>query len=177
MPRENDKRMEQRVARAAAAALAERKLVTPVDVLVGLGWLAPSRVDEWRQGRVKYPEAVTIANLGKISTAMRSFRRWAQRRGLKPSETAYRARTRDMPAATRRSSSLHNGLRCLRHCSPSEPRLTPESARTPRCRTFAPMPRPPARARASGEQDRPRRPPPPADEPGASREIAGQSCS
>ncbi len=38
--------MDQRVARVAEVALAERKFVTSIDVLVGLGWLAPSRVDE-----------------------------------------------------------------------------------------------------------------------------------
>ena len=81
--------------RAAEAALAKRKFVTAIDVLVGVGWLEPRRVDEWRQGRVDYLERVTVANLGKISTAMRSFRRWAQARGLRPSETAYLARTRD----------------------------------------------------------------------------------
>ena len=81
--------------RAAEAALAKRKFVTAIDVLVGVGWLEPRRVDEWRQGRVEYLERVTVANLGKISTAMRSFRRWAQARGLKPSETAYLARTPD----------------------------------------------------------------------------------
>ncbi len=47
---------------------------------------------------MKYLEAVTIASLGKISTAMRSFRRWAQRRELKPSETVYLARTRGRPS-------------------------------------------------------------------------------
>ncbi|MGB0091337.1 MAG: hypothetical protein WBP81_02190, partial [Solirubrobacteraceae bacterium] len=88
-------KLEQRVARAAEAALAERKFVTAIDVLVGVGWLKPRRVDEWRQGRVDYLERVTVASLGKISTAMRCFRRWAQAHGLKPSETAYVARTRD----------------------------------------------------------------------------------
>ena len=81
--------------RAAEAALAERKFVTAIDVLVGVGWLEPRRVDEWRQGRVDYLERVTVASLGKISTAMRCFRRWARAQGLKPSETAYVARTRD----------------------------------------------------------------------------------
>lgn len=75
--------------------MSERKFVTAIDVLVGLGWLEPRRVDEWRQGRVDYLERVTIASLGKISSAMRCFRRWAQARGLKPSETEYLARTRD----------------------------------------------------------------------------------
>ena len=87
--------IDRRVVRAAEAALAKRKFVTAIDVLVGVGWLEPRRVDEWRQGRVDYLERVTVANLGKISTAMRSFRRWAKSRGLRPSETAYVARTRD----------------------------------------------------------------------------------
>ena len=87
--------IDRRVVRAAEAALPKRKFVSAIDVLVGVGWLEPRRVDEWRQGRVDYLERVTVANLGKISAAMRSFRRWAQARGLKPSETAYHARTRD----------------------------------------------------------------------------------
>jgi hypothetical protein len=87
--------IERRVARAADAALAERKSVSAIDVLVGVGWLEPRRVDAWRQGRVDYLERVTVANLGKISTAMHAFRRWARARGLEPSETSYLARTRD----------------------------------------------------------------------------------
>jgi hypothetical protein len=91
----NGSKLEQRVVRAADAALAERKLVTAIDVLVGVGWLEPRRVDEWRQGRIDYLERVVITSLGKISTAMQCFRRWAKVRGLEPSETAYVARTRD----------------------------------------------------------------------------------
>jgi hypothetical protein len=87
--------IDRRVVRAAEAAFAKRRFVTAIDVLVGVGWLEPRWVDEWRQDRVEYLERVTVANLGKVSTAMRSFRRWAQARGLKPSETAYLARTRD----------------------------------------------------------------------------------
>lgn len=87
-------KLERRVVRAAEQALAERRFVTSIDVLVGLGWLESRRVDEWRQGRVDYLERVVIASLGKISTAMRVFRAWAQARGLKPSETGYVARSR-----------------------------------------------------------------------------------
>ena len=80
---------------AAEAALAVRGFVTAVDVLTGLGWLAPLSERAWRQGRIPYLERVMSANLNKISRAMRHFRRWAHSRGLKPSETAYVARTRD----------------------------------------------------------------------------------
>ncbi len=88
-------RLEERVATAAEAALAERGFVTPIDVLVGLGWLAPSRVDAWRQGRVPCLEAVVEAGPAKLSAWMALFERWSQERGLKPSETAYVARSRD----------------------------------------------------------------------------------
>lgn len=87
-------RLEQRVVRAAEAALAKRQFVTAIDVLVGISWLSPSR-DEWRQGRVDYLERVTQANLAKLSLAMKLFRGWASRRGLVASETAYLARMRD----------------------------------------------------------------------------------
>jgi hypothetical protein len=95
MVSDNQRKLEQRIVRAAEAALAERRFVTAVDVLVGVGWLAPSAVDRWRQGRVDYLEREVQANLHKISTAMALFRRWAEERGLWPSETAYVARTRD----------------------------------------------------------------------------------
>ncbi|MGH9073055.1 MAG: DUF2293 domain-containing protein [Acidimicrobiales bacterium] len=92
---DNLDKLEQRVIRAAEAALAERHFVTAIDVLVGIGWLTPTGLAEWRQGRVDYLEAVAQANLKKLSTAMKLFRRWARGRGLAPSETAYVARTRD----------------------------------------------------------------------------------
>jgi hypothetical protein len=90
-----EQRLEQRVTRVAEAVLAERKVVAPVDVLVGLGWLAPRRVDHWHQGRVPCLEDAVDAGSGKVSTSMRLFDRWARARGLQPSETAYLARTRD----------------------------------------------------------------------------------
>ena len=81
--------------RAAQAALATNHFVSPVDVLVGLGWLPQIRLDEWRQGRVDALETVVSANLSKVSRSMAVFRRWAQEQGLSASETAYLARTRD----------------------------------------------------------------------------------
>lgn len=95
MVSDNQRKLEQRVVGAAEAALDERRFVTAVDVLVGIGWLSPPAVDHWRQGRVEYLEREVQANLHKISTAMSLLRRWAERRDLQPSETAYVARTRD----------------------------------------------------------------------------------
>jgi hypothetical protein len=93
-----ERRLQQRVTRAAEGALAERDVVAPIDVLVGLGWLAPRCVEEWRQGRVDYLETVVEAGLGKISASMQLLRDWACARGLQASETAYVARSRSRPA-------------------------------------------------------------------------------
>ena len=43
-----------RVQRAVAAILDNGKVVAPVDVLVGLGLLAPEKLDDWRHGRIPY---------------------------------------------------------------------------------------------------------------------------
>jgi hypothetical protein len=90
-----DRGIEDRVARAAEAALADRQFVAPVDVLMGVGWLQPGVVDRWRQGRVEYLEAAAQVDPSKLSAAMAAFRRWTERHRLQPSETEYVARTRD----------------------------------------------------------------------------------
>ncbi len=87
--------LEERVVRAAEAALDAQGYVSPVDVLLRIGWLAPTDLDRWRQGRVECLERVVQAGLGKQTTAMRELRAWAGARGLRPAETVYRARTRD----------------------------------------------------------------------------------
>lgn len=84
--------LETRVATAAEAALKERGYVTAIDILLGLGWLDPERLEAWRRGQVSDLERVTHANLHKISSAMHLFRAWARRRGLRPSESVYRTR-------------------------------------------------------------------------------------
>ena len=93
MPPQNRKKLDDRVIRAAEAALAAQKYVSPVDVLVGIGWLDPGALKRWQQGQVEYLEGVVQTNLPRISEAMKLFRSWAAAKGLNPSETSYIART------------------------------------------------------------------------------------
>jgi hypothetical protein len=86
--------LEERVVRAAEAALARQQYVSAIDVLCGMGLLIPSQVDSWRRGRIDFLERVIQGNLSKISSSMAMFRHWAQQKGLKPSETGYVRRTR-----------------------------------------------------------------------------------
>jgi hypothetical protein len=89
------KKLEDRVARAAEAALEAQNYVRPIDVLAGIGWLYPGAEKEWRQGRIDSIERVVQANPDKISEAMELLRRWANTRGLLPRESAYVSQTRD----------------------------------------------------------------------------------
>jgi hypothetical protein len=89
----NRKRLDDRVIRVAEAALAVQKYVSPVDVLVGIGWLDPGALRRWERGQVEYLEGVAQTNLPRISEAMKLFRSWAAAKGLTPSETHYIART------------------------------------------------------------------------------------
>ncbi len=86
-----DRRAElrERVVRAAEAALAQNHYVCAVDVLTGIGLLAPAHVESWRKGRLDVLERMIQGSLEKISLSMALFRKWAIDKGLEPSETHY----------------------------------------------------------------------------------------
>ena len=87
--------LERRVARAAAASLARARVVTAADVLVGLGWLAPSHVEHWRQGPVASLEELAPVDAARLLEAVVLLRRLAEGEGLVPVEAAYVARSPD----------------------------------------------------------------------------------
>ena len=86
--------LKRRVLQAAEAALSRQQYVSAIDVLCGMGLLAPTQVVSWRKGRIDFLERVIQGNLKKISLSMSMFRQWAQAKGLQSSETAYVRRTR-----------------------------------------------------------------------------------
>jgi hypothetical protein len=93
MTPKNRAKLADRVSKAAETSLATQHYVSPLDVLLGIGWLDAGAVKRWRQGQIDYLERVVQANLSRISEAMKLFRSWAARKGLFASETDYVART------------------------------------------------------------------------------------
>ncbi|GIH98314.1 DUF2293 domain-containing protein [Planobispora takensis] len=91
-------KLDRRVAEAAEAALAQRKFVTAIDVLTGVRWLHTRHVDTWRQGRVGALEQLAAVDGAKMTDAVAILRRWAEERGLVPSETPYVSAARDRGA-------------------------------------------------------------------------------
>ena len=72
-----------------AAILANGKVVAPVDVLVGMGLLAPDRLEHWRRGRIAYLEQAIDCNLERLSRLLRILRFHAHELKLVPSMTVY----------------------------------------------------------------------------------------
>jgi len=91
-----------RVARIAAAVLAEQRYVRPIDVLVGLGWLAQPYVDRCERGRVPSLDRCVGVDSDKIMVAFAALKQWADERGLKSSEGDYQDLqfTADAPSPT-----------------------------------------------------------------------------
>lgn len=88
------KDIEKRVIRAAEEGLFRQNYVSTIDIFIGIGFLQPVHVQDWKKGKIPYLEKVIQGNLGKISHVMKCFRQWVIQKSLKPSETAYLARTR-----------------------------------------------------------------------------------
>ena len=80
--------------RAAEAALSRQQHVSAIDVLCGMGLLAPINVDSWRSGRIDVLEQLIQGSPSKISSSLLLFRDWARQKGLSPSEAAYVRTTR-----------------------------------------------------------------------------------
>ncbi len=78
-----------RIVLTVAAILAKGKVVAPVDVLIGMGLLAPQRLADWRRGRVPYLEKVIVCNLTRLSRLLRILRFHAHDLNLVPSVTVY----------------------------------------------------------------------------------------
>ncbi len=81
--------LSERVAEAVERALQRQKYVSAVDVLMGMGLLAPAHLEGWRRGQTPHLEQVLQGNLSKLSETLKLFRQNAEARGLKPSETVY----------------------------------------------------------------------------------------
>jgi len=108
--------LKRRVLGAAEAALSRQHYVSAIDVLCGMGLLAPAQVESWRKGRIDFLERVIQGNLQKISLSMATFRQWAYAKGLQPSETCYVRRTRSGTVDLRFSKNGDPGIE-KRACS------------------------------------------------------------
>src|SRR5882757_4416267 len=93
MSRKHRNALTDRVVKAAEAALAAQGYVSPIDVLVGIGWLDARAVEQWRRGEVDCLEGAVQTSLPRILEAMNLLQSWASASGLSRSPTHHVARS------------------------------------------------------------------------------------
>jgi hypothetical protein len=123
-------KLQARVAAAAEAALREKRYVSPVDVLVGVGWVAEPHVESWRHGRVEHLEQLTAVGADRVDAALAVLEEWARGRGLEPTEVDYTAATRDRTAlvfTADRDPVRERGYR-IHWAAPGQPAAKQEAA-------------------------------------------------
>jgi hypothetical protein len=82
-------KLERRVATAARSLLDSRRCVTPVDVLVVIGWLPPGDVQRWQREQVACLEETAVVDPDRLRDMLAVLERWARSAGLEPTETQY----------------------------------------------------------------------------------------
>ena len=85
---------QERVERAAEAALKRNGSVGPLELLQEMGLLQPCHVEGWRKGNEHYRVLQQWIQAGpeKLQKAIRHFQEWVKQRGLHPIEAAHTRR-------------------------------------------------------------------------------------
>lgn len=101
---------QQRVVKAAEAALARNGSVGPLELFQYMGFLHPSHVESWRKGSEYYPNLEEWIQVGpeKFEKTLQFFQQWVKERGLRPIQASY----------ARRGPAGVEGLRVTRDGAP-----------------------------------------------------------
>lgn len=86
----NRKELEKKINRIAEGLRCGKGYVSPVDLLIKLGYLSPESYEEWRFGRIPYLEKVCMVNLSKLRFIMKKLRAYAASKNLEPRWTVYK---------------------------------------------------------------------------------------
>jgi hypothetical protein len=78
-----------RIELVVGAILGKGKVVTPIDVLIGMQLLKQEDLEQWRRGRIPYLERVITCNLTRLSRLLRILRFHVHDLNLVPSMTVY----------------------------------------------------------------------------------------
>ncbi|PPK62211.1 DUF2293 domain-containing protein [Actinokineospora auranticolor] len=88
-------KLDRRVAEVAEELLRRKKVVAPLDVLSGLGWISGRTVQAWELGRTPHLDTQAAVPPPRLLEALGSLHKWAADRGLTRSEVDHVAATRD----------------------------------------------------------------------------------
>lgn len=82
--------LDEKVKNLVRITLQEKGLVSPVDILLQLGYLSAKDYDDWRFGRIEYLERAFQANLSKLTLINKTIRKYSDELKLKSSLAVYK---------------------------------------------------------------------------------------
>ncbi|KTD62368.1 hypothetical protein [Legionella shakespearei] len=85
----NQQQLTLKIVNLASHILDEHQYVSTIDILLGLGYLSPSILEDWYRGRLSYLENGLQVGSEKLSFAIQFFHQWANQKGLIPRERSY----------------------------------------------------------------------------------------
>jgi hypothetical protein len=103
MNAKNRRTLADRVTSAAETVLPAKRHVSPIDVLMRIGWLDPGAVKRWQRGQIDRLEDAMQIPPPRIAEAMDLLRSWATAKGLVAEQTRYTARGPERPLRFSRS--------------------------------------------------------------------------
>jgi hypothetical protein len=145
MKRPNRQTLGERVAKAAEAGLAAEGSVSPIDVLVGIGWIDRGTVARWQRGQLACLEEAISTNPDRIAEALKLLQAWAAKKRLLASPATYLARTPERHALRfSRSGEAREALYSINWVSPAVPekkrqRLLAKASRAPELVVIDPL--------------------------------------
>lgn len=88
-------KINQRVIQAAEQVLQNQRYLSALEVLMTLGWLQYSYVEDWKRGKIPYLEPMIQGSLEKRKVALKYFHAWAAEKDLILHQMRYIARVRE----------------------------------------------------------------------------------
>lgn len=85
----NRQKLEQRVKQYALELVNAKGYVSPIDLLLQIGWLTDEQVKQWRFGKISYLESAAATNLAKLNFALKTLRKFAGEQQWNESMTVY----------------------------------------------------------------------------------------
>ena len=83
------KNLRYRVLCTAADILVRKAFLSPLDVLMEMGFLNFGHIHDWEMGKTSYLEQIIENDIQKVNCVLKWIRQWAIQKGLKPKEVNY----------------------------------------------------------------------------------------
>jgi hypothetical protein len=125
----NRQDLQKKVSTTIRSLVAKKGYCSFVDLFMGLGYLSPQKLEDWRRRRIFCLERAITVNLARINFIMKTTRRLCLSMGLEPRVTGYRSWGKGRKVSLRFSKSGNPHIEALYVTHFVSPRVIQEAQR------------------------------------------------